>query len=148
MQWIPVEHGRIQCPLHHGNNYDDDIVDVDDVIGCNKGNIGSKFLYLASLRRKIRCQTHDHFTNSHNIAFVSGLYFDGVEHTIESNIDDDILAASDAFFPFVDGIEKLVQAGVKAIIQPGGSVKDQEIIEAAKEKDIAMVFTGRRHFRH
>lgn len=57
-------------------------------------------------------------------------------------------AASDAFFPFADGIEVLVQAGVTAIIQPGGSIRDAEVIEAADNANIAMVFTGVRHFRH
>tara|TARA_Y100000588_G_scaffold394429_1_gene514906 strand:+ start:1476 stop:3023 length:1548 start_codon:yes stop_codon:yes gene_type:complete len=61
---------------------------------------------------------------------------------------DGCALASDAFFPFRDAIDQAAEFGVKAIIQPGGSVKDEEIIEAAKEKDIAMVFTGRRHFRH
>ena len=56
--------------------------------------------------------------------------------------------ASDAFFPFPDGIEEAAKAGVKAIIQPGGSVRDKEVIKAANEHGIAMVFTGRRHFRH
>ncbi len=61
---------------------------------------------------------------------------------------DGCALASDAFFPFRDAIDQAAEFGVKAIVQPGGSVKDEEIIEAAKEKDIAMVFTGRRHFRH
>jgi phosphoribosylaminoimidazolecarboxamide formyltransferase / IMP cyclohydrolase len=56
--------------------------------------------------------------------------------------------ASDAFFPFPDGLELGVEAGVTAVIQPGGSVKDAEVIAAADEAGIAMVFTGRRHFRH
>ncbi len=56
--------------------------------------------------------------------------------------------ASDAFFPFADGIEAAAQAGVTAIVQPGGSVRDDEVIAAADAHDIAMVFTGRRHFRH
>lgn len=55
---------------------------------------------------------------------------------------------SDAFFPFRDGIEQAAQAGVSAIVQPGGSVRDDEVIAAANEFDIAMVFTGRRQFRH
>ncbi len=58
------------------------------------------------------------------------------------------VAASDAFFPFRDGLDVLCEAGVKAIIQPGGSVRDEEVIAAANEHKIAMVFTGRRHFRH
>ncbi len=58
------------------------------------------------------------------------------------------VAASDAFFPFRDGLDVLIDAGVKAIIQPGGSVKDEEVIAAADERGIVMVLTGRRHFRH
>ena len=57
-------------------------------------------------------------------------------------------AASDAFFPFRDGLDTLAAAGVKAVVQPGGSRRDQEVIDAANEHGIAMVFTGRRHFRH
>lgn len=56
--------------------------------------------------------------------------------------------ASDAFFPFRDGIDAAHDAGITAIIQPGGSIRDKEVIEAANEHDIAMVFSGRRHFRH
>ena len=56
--------------------------------------------------------------------------------------------ASDAFFPFADGPELAVQAGVTAIVQPGGSIRDDEVIAAANEAGLAMVFTGRRHFRH
>lgn len=56
--------------------------------------------------------------------------------------------ASDAFFPFRDGIDAAAAAGVKAIIQPGGSMRDQEVIDACNEHGIAMVFTGMRHFRH
>jgi phosphoribosylaminoimidazolecarboxamide formyltransferase / IMP cyclohydrolase len=58
------------------------------------------------------------------------------------------VAASDAFFPFRDGVDALADAGVKAIIQPGGSVRDEEVVEAANERGLAMVFTGMRHFRH
>lgn len=57
-------------------------------------------------------------------------------------------AASDAFFPFRDGLDILADAGVAAVIQPGGSVRDAEVIAAADERGIAMVFTGERHFRH
>lgn len=56
--------------------------------------------------------------------------------------------ASDAFFPFPDNIEVAAIAGVTAVIQPGGSVKDQEVIAAADRLGLAMVFTGIRHFRH
>ena len=56
--------------------------------------------------------------------------------------------ASDAFFPFRDGIDEAAKAGVTAVIQPGGSLRDQEVIDAANENGIAMVFTGMRHFKH
>ena len=58
------------------------------------------------------------------------------------------VAASDAFFPFRDGFDVLAQAGVTAVIQPGGSIRDDEVIAAADEQGVAMVFTGHRHFRH
>jgi phosphoribosylaminoimidazolecarboxamide formyltransferase/IMP cyclohydrolase len=55
---------------------------------------------------------------------------------------------SDAFFPFKDGVEEIIKAGATAIVQPGGSVRDAEVIEAADQAGIAMVATGMRHFRH
>jgi len=58
------------------------------------------------------------------------------------------VCASDAFFPFRDGLDVVARAGVTAVIQPGGSLRDEEIIAAADERDVAMVFTGIRHFRH
>ncbi|MGC2402077.1 MAG: bifunctional phosphoribosylaminoimidazolecarboxamide formyltransferase/IMP cyclohydrolase [Acidobacteriaceae bacterium] len=58
------------------------------------------------------------------------------------------VAASDAFFPFADGLEAVAAAGATAVIQPGGSVRDQEVIDAANKLNLAMVFTGMRHFRH
>ncbi|MGO9127406.1 MAG: bifunctional phosphoribosylaminoimidazolecarboxamide formyltransferase/IMP cyclohydrolase [Terriglobales bacterium] len=58
------------------------------------------------------------------------------------------VAASDAFFPFPDGVEEIAQAGATAIIQPGGSVRDQEVIDSADRHGMAMIFTGVRHFRH
>jgi phosphoribosylaminoimidazolecarboxamide formyltransferase/IMP cyclohydrolase len=56
--------------------------------------------------------------------------------------------ASDAFFPFADGLEEGIRAGVTAAIQPGGSMKDSEVVAAADSAGIAMVVTGRRHFKH
>jgi phosphoribosylaminoimidazolecarboxamide formyltransferase/IMP cyclohydrolase len=58
------------------------------------------------------------------------------------------VAASDAFFPFPDGVEEIAKAGASAIIQPGGSVRDQEVIDTANKLGLAMVTTGVRHFRH
>jgi phosphoribosylaminoimidazolecarboxamide formyltransferase/IMP cyclohydrolase len=61
---------------------------------------------------------------------------------------EEVVAASDAFFPFVDGIEKLVQSGVTAVIQPSGSIRDKEIIKFANETGTILVFSKTRHFRH
>ena len=58
------------------------------------------------------------------------------------------VAASDAFFPFADGLLALADAGATAVIQPGGSMRDEEVIAAANERGLAMVLTGMRHFRH
>ncbi len=66
---------------------------------------------------------------------------------IENALIDSVVA-SDAFFPFRDGIDVIARAGARAIIQPGGSVRDEEVIAAADEHDLAMVFTGFRHFKH
>jgi phosphoribosylaminoimidazolecarboxamide formyltransferase/IMP cyclohydrolase len=58
------------------------------------------------------------------------------------------VAASDAFFPFADGLNELIKIGVKCIIQPGGSINDNEVIAAADKHGITMIFTGIRNFRH
>ena len=65
-----------------------------------------------------------------------------------TNVNENLGAASDAFFPFIDGIEKLVQSGVQAVIQPSGSIRDKEIIKFANETDTVLVFSKTRHFRH
>ena len=62
--------------------------------------------------------------------------------------NDNLVAASDAFFPFVDGIEKLVQSGARAIIQPSGSIRDKEIVNFANETNTVLLFSKTRHFRH
>ena len=64
------------------------------------------------------------------------------------NAENEIVAASDAFFPFTDGIEKLIQSGVSAVIQPEGSIRDKEIINFANTTDTVLVFSKTRHFRH
>jgi len=61
---------------------------------------------------------------------------------------DGAVMASDAFFPFPDALELAADAGIEAVIQPGGSVNDEDVIEAADERDVAMVMTGQRCFRH
>ena len=65
-----------------------------------------------------------------------------------TNRTEGSFAASDAFFPFADGLEVLLEAGVKAVVQPGGSIRDEEVIEAAKKAGVTMYFTGTRHFFH
>ena len=62
--------------------------------------------------------------------------------------DEEIVAASDAFFPFVDGIEKLIQSGVTAVVQPSGSIRDKEIIKFADKTNTILIFSKTRHFKH
>ena len=64
------------------------------------------------------------------------------------NKDNQVVAASDAFFPFVDGIESLVQSGICAVIQPSGSINDKEIIKFANQTGTILVFSKTRHFNH
>ncbi len=64
------------------------------------------------------------------------------------DLNDEIVAASDAFFPFVDGIEKLVQSGISAVVQPSGSIRDKEIIKFANQTNTVLIFSKTRHFRH
>ena len=65
-----------------------------------------------------------------------------------NHVLDGSVAASDAFFPFPDGVEALHTAGVRAVIQPGGSIRDKDVIETCDRLGVAMILTGRRHFRH
>ena len=67
---------------------------------------------------------------------------------VDPNLLKGSVAASDAFFPFRDGRDAVARAGATAVVQPGGSKNDQEVIDACNEHGIAMIFTGRRHFRH
>ena len=78
-----------------------------------------------------------------NSARIAGIKAEHANLTVTGSV-----MASDAFFPFRDGIDAAADAGIAAIIQPGGSMRDEEVIAAAEEADIAMVFTGMRHFRH
>ena len=70
------------------------------------------------------------------------------EEHAEGKDSEGAVMASDAFFPFPDGIEEAAEAGIEAVIQPGGSVNDEDVIRAANDHDMAMVFTGSRAFRH
>jgi phosphoribosylaminoimidazolecarboxamide formyltransferase/IMP cyclohydrolase len=70
------------------------------------------------------------------------------EEHAEGKSPEGTVMASDAFFPFPDGIEAAAEAGVEAVVQPGGSVNDDDVIEACDDLGIAMAFTGQRSFRH
>ena len=70
-----------------------------------------------------------------------------MEDTEENSMKDSVVA-SDAFFPFPDGLLVTISSGATAVIQPGGSMKDKEVIEKADDAGISMVFTGKRHFKH
>ena len=67
---------------------------------------------------------------------------------LDKSMAESSVVASDAFFPFADGLIAAAEAGVTSIIQPGGSIRDDEVIEAANELGLSMIFTGIRHFRH
>ena len=67
---------------------------------------------------------------------------------LKNNMAKGSVLASDAFFPFADGLIAAAEAGVTSIIQPGGSIRDDEVIEACNQRQLPMVFTGRRHFKH
>ena len=72
----------------------------------------------------------------------------GIKAEDENLVVPGSVMASDAFFPFRDGIDAAAEAGITAVIQPGGSVRDEEVIQAANEAGMAMMFTSMRHFRH
>ena len=67
---------------------------------------------------------------------------------MDKSLASGCVVASDAFFPFSDGLEAAVEVGATAVIQPGGSMRDSEVIKAADDANVSMVFTGKRHFRH
>lgn len=113
---------------------------------------------LTSMEFAVKCVKH---VKSNSVVFVKDTQTVGIgggqtarvdatwiaTHKGKEHIKDSILA-SDAFFPFRDAVDLAAESGVKAIIQPGGSIRDEEVIAAANEKGIAMVFTGQRYFRH
>lgn len=113
---------------------------------------------LSSMEFAVKCVKH---VKSNSVVFVKGKQTVGIgggqtarvdatwiaTHKGKEHIKGSILA-SDAFFPFRDAVDLAAEAGVDAIVQPGGSIRDEEVIEAANEKNIAMVFTGQRYFRH
>jgi phosphoribosylaminoimidazolecarboxamide formyltransferase/IMP cyclohydrolase len=113
---------------------------------------------LRSMAFAIQCVKH---IKSNSVVFVKGTRTVGIGGGQTSRVDATWIAthkgkeniegstmASDAFFPFRDAVDVAANAGVKAIIQPGGSIRDKEVIDAANEHGISMVFTGQRYFRH
>ena len=70
------------------------------------------------------------------------------ENIHDDKFSDGCVIASDAFFPFSDGLDAAIEFGVKSVIQPGGSIRDEEVIETANKAMVSMVFTGIRHFKH
>jgi len=113
---------------------------------------------LASMDFAVKCVKH---IKSNSVVFVRGLRTVGIGGGQTSRVDATWIAthkgnetikgsimASDAFFPFRDAVDVAANAGVRAIVQPGGSIRDEEVIQAANEQGIAMVFTGQRYFRH
>ena len=113
---------------------------------------------LISMEFAVKCVKH---VKSNSVVFVKDTQTVGIGGGQTARVDATFIAthkgkekikgstmASDAFFPFRDAVDVAAQAGVKAIIQPGGSIRDEEVIQAANEHNIAMVFTGQRYFRH
>jgi phosphoribosylaminoimidazolecarboxamide formyltransferase/IMP cyclohydrolase len=103
-------------------------------------------------------------TKSNSVIYAKDLRTCGIGGGQPSRVDSSMLAvqkakrfgmdlmgsavASDAFFPFPDGVIEAAKAGARSVIQPGGSMRDEEVIKAANDHDMAMIFTGIRHFRH
>ena len=113
---------------------------------------------IRSMKFAVKCVKH---VKSNSVVFVKDTHTVGIGGGQTARVDATWIAtnkgkeniknstmASDAFFPFRDGIDLAAKAGVKAIIQPGGSIRDEEVIKAANEHGIAMVFSGQRYFRH
>ena len=113
---------------------------------------------LVSMEFAVKCVKH---IKSNSVVFVKDTHTVGIGGGQTARVDATFIAthkgndkikgstmASDAFFPFRDAVDVAAEAGVKAIVQPGGSIRDEEVIEAANEHKISMVFTGQRYFRH
>ena len=94
-----------------------------------------------SLHRLCRPRVKDNVDRMEKIAGLSS------EEQLK-HVFGNVVTGSDAFFPFADSIEACHEAGVKYVIQPGGSVRDQEVIDKCNDLGISMIFTGMRHFRH
>ena len=125
----------VNCHIMDKNNLQDKI---DKLIDEN--------LNLVNEINKLRIFLNDKEKAFENL-LMSEKYSDKMYTDLPKKIKNSV-AASDAFFPFPDGIEELAEAGVEAIIQPGGSINDKKVIEAANNAGLVMAFTGIRHFMH
>ena len=115
----------------------------EEGVGGDNGPVGKTFDRAGRLRRILGLARVD----SSRIAARKAEDAAQAAGSVESLANGSVVA-SDAFFPFADGLLAAVEAGATAIIQPGGSIRDDEVIAAADEAGLAMVFTGMRHFRH
>ena len=142
-------------------NQDDKIFSSNDfkVVSKNKPSkkMMNNLVFAFNVCRKVKSNAIVLSKNSTTLGIGSGQpsRLDSCKIAIEKmnkfhkvNEKDEIIAASDAFFPFVDGIETLVQAGVSAVIQPSGSIKDKEIIKFANQTNTILIFSKTRHFKH
>ena len=142
-------------------NQDDKIFSSNDfkVVSKNKPSkkMMNNLIFAFNVCRKVKSNAIVLSKNSTTLGIGSGQpsRLDSCKIAIEKmnkfhkvNEKDEIIAASDAFFPFVDGIETLVQAGVSAVIQPSGSIKDKEIIKFANQTNTILIFSKTRHFKH
>jgi len=118
-------------------NYIDDVLFANKVAKYTKSNA---IVFVKNKRTLGIGAGQPSRLDSTKIAVLKAIEFG---HNLEGSI-----AASDAFFPFADGLLELAKAGAKVIVQPGGSVRDDEVIKAADDNNLAMVFTGIRHFKH
>ena len=152
------------------NRLDTILIQSPDNISFTKGNfkvvskrkpsheIMNKLIFAFNVCRNVKSNAIVITTNYKTVGIGSGQpsRLDSCKIAIEKmkknlNIkknNDELIAASDAFFPFVDGIEKLVQSGVTAVIQPSGSKNDKEIIKFANQTNTILVFSKTRHFTH
>ncbi len=142
-------------------NYDDKIFNTKNFKVVSKKKPGrdliNKLIFAFNVCRNVKSNAIVLTRNTATIGIGSGQTsrLDSCKIAIEKmnnfqkiNSKDKILAASDAFFPFVDGIEKLVQSGVSAVVQPSGSIRDKEIIKFANKTGTILVFSKTRHFKH
>jgi phosphoribosylaminoimidazolecarboxamide formyltransferase/IMP cyclohydrolase len=138
--------------------------DLDDIRPADLRTVTAKAPDAAQLADLMFAWTVARFVKSNTIVFARDLQTLGVGAGQMSRVDSariagikarnagltlqGSVAASDAFFPFRDGLDVVIDEGAVAVIQPGGSMRDDEVIAAANERGIAMVLTGVRHFRH